>query len=68
MARERNLYYYQDGSDFYLFNNPDASDHYKTVGYNKHISDWDTAGAIEARNWFIRIWCKENEIFIREIE
>lgn len=68
MTQARNLYYYQDGGDFYLFNNLDASDHYMTVNYNKVISDWDTSGAIEAKKWFMEVWCKENNIYIRDVE
>lgn len=64
--KPNNYYYYQDGGDFYLFYDKDGIHLVKIVSYDRWISDWDTDGAREAKNWFISIYCKKNNIYVRD--
>lgn len=57
MAREMNVF--QDGRDFYLGDEDTLT---QTVTFPGRVPDMDIAAAENARDWFVKIWCAQNDV------
>lgn len=65
-------YFYQDGADFYMAARREVAtgedawredDEPITIcTYPHKVKDWDNAGAVAARAWFLREWCPRNNV------
>ncbi|MNW16254.1 hypothetical protein D3C71_2150460 [compost metagenome] len=56
-ATEKHVF--QDGRDFYVGTGSHTE---QTVTAPMRVSDFDTAAAANARDWFIKVWCARNSI------